>query len=100
MIELRKSHPALGLGDFKWVDAGNDAVAAYTRRYQDEHILVLNNLSDEVQKVCLEDLAGLANYEVLFASAGESVTGFETEGTHSRLQLSRYAYLWIKELSL
>jgi maltose alpha-D-glucosyltransferase/alpha-amylase len=100
MVALRKANPALGLGDFTWVDAGTDAVAAYARHYHDEHILVLNNLSDQTQAVHFHNLAGLADYEVLFASAGESVTGFESEGTDARLQLSPYAYIWIKELSL
>lgn len=53
MIAVRKEHPAFGWGDFAWLDTGTNAVAAYTRAYQDERMLILNNLSARTQTVRL-----------------------------------------------
>ena len=44
-------HPAFGQGDFKWIDCKNDAVAAYTRTFENETIYVLNNLSAGEQAI-------------------------------------------------
>jgi maltose alpha-D-glucosyltransferase / alpha-amylase len=51
MIRVRKEHPAFGQGDFKWIDCKNDAVAAYTRTFENETIYVLNNLSAGEQAI-------------------------------------------------
>jgi maltose alpha-D-glucosyltransferase/alpha-amylase len=51
MINIRKRHPAFGHGSMQWVETGNPAVAVYTRRYQDESVLILNNLSDSMQMI-------------------------------------------------
>ncbi len=53
MIAVRKSYAAFGQGDFKWIDLGNQAVAAYHRHYQDERFVVLNNLGDQSLKLSL-----------------------------------------------
>jgi len=49
MIAIRKQHPAFGRGDFHWADFGASAIAAYTRQFQDETLLIINNLSDVPQ---------------------------------------------------
>jgi maltose alpha-D-glucosyltransferase/alpha-amylase len=45
MIRVRREHSAFGRGDFQWVDCGKDAIAAYTRSYENQVIYVFNNLS-------------------------------------------------------
>ena len=46
MIAIRKQHAAFGRGDFNWVNLGSSAIAAYTRHFQNETLLIINNLSD------------------------------------------------------
>jgi maltose alpha-D-glucosyltransferase/alpha-amylase len=53
MIEVRKEHLAFGRGEFQWIDCDNDAIAAYTRTYQNQVICVVNNLSAEKKIVSL-----------------------------------------------
>ena len=45
MISIRKQYEAFGWGDFNWVDVGTKAVAAYTRSYKSQKLLIINNLS-------------------------------------------------------
>jgi maltose alpha-D-glucosyltransferase/alpha-amylase len=47
MIATHKAHKAFGWGDFEWIDVGSKGVAAYLRTYQDERLLILNNLQDK-----------------------------------------------------
>ncbi len=54
MIAVRKEHPAFGRGSFTWVEGESLAVAAYLRQYQDERVLVVNNLSGKQQSVALK----------------------------------------------
>ncbi|MFZ3069870.1 MAG: alpha-amylase family glycosyl hydrolase, partial [Anaerolineaceae bacterium] len=53
LIAVRKTHPTFGWGDFSWVDLGTNAVAAYRREFQDERLLVVNNLSDQTAELAL-----------------------------------------------
>ncbi|WOD41427.1 maltose alpha-D-glucosyltransferase [Nodosilinea sp. E11] len=54
LIAVRNHFPALGLGDFQILHPDNRKVLAFTRTYEDEHILVVANLSRFVQTVELE----------------------------------------------
>ena len=54
MIAVRKQHPAFGRGSFTWVECESLAVAAYLRQFQDERVLVVNNLSGKTQSVALK----------------------------------------------
>jgi glycosidase len=51
MISVRRQYEAFGWGDFNWVDVGTKAVAAYTRTYDSQHLLILNNLSNSALTV-------------------------------------------------
>ena len=57
LIEKRKQFKALGQGTLEFLRPGNRKVLAFYRRYQDETILVVANLSRFPQHVAL-DLAG------------------------------------------
>jgi maltose alpha-D-glucosyltransferase/alpha-amylase len=86
MIAVRKNYPAFGWGEFVWQDLGSNAVTAYSRRYQDETILVINNLSDQVVEVALP--ASLQGY--LNVLDGKTVSA-------AHLSLAPYQYLWLQE---
>lgn len=93
MIAVRKCHPTFGWGDFFWVPCDSKAVAAYLRSYQGEHILVVNNLSSQVQSIALKvpwDKSGELN-DLL------SGTSFPPcQGEHLQLSLQPYQCLWLK----
>jgi maltose alpha-D-glucosyltransferase/alpha-amylase len=88
MIKLRKQHHAFGRGTMKWMETGNPAVVAYTRKYEDESLLILNNLSSSSQTISLpSDYLG-------------NPTDLLTEGNfqlESSLVLQPYSYLWLKQ---
>lgn len=86
MISTHKAHKAFGWGDFEWINVGTNAVAAYLRNYQDESLLILNNLTDSEQAIHLPfELTPFAK-DLL---TGEAITT-------SRLKLAPYQYLWVK----
>jgi len=53
LIRVRKEHPAFGRGNFQWIDCENDAIAAYTRAYENQVIYVFNNLSASEQVITI-----------------------------------------------
>ncbi len=57
MIQIRKAHPAFGWGDFSWaaqLAPKNDTIAAYWRTTGAEHMLILQNLSEQAQEIHLD----------------------------------------------
>ncbi len=85
MIAVRKAHPALGWGDFAWVDFGADPIAAYRRRHRGENLLIINNLSHESQTITLPP----GEYMDLFAH--RALSG----GT--RYTFEPYGFLWLRQ---
>lgn len=87
MIKIRKQHHAFGRGFMEWVETDNPAVAAYTRKYKDESLLILNNLSSSSQTINLpsEYLGDATNLL--------TEKPFQLE---SSLVLQPYSYLWLK----
>ena len=61
LIALRKQYKAFGRGTLEFLAPTNQRVLAYIRRYQEEIVLVVANLSRFAQAVQL-DLAGLVDY--------------------------------------
>jgi maltose alpha-D-glucosyltransferase/alpha-amylase len=51
MIEVRKQHPAFGLGDFQELGGSNPAVLAYVRSNDGDTVLCVNNMSRFPQPV-------------------------------------------------
>jgi maltose alpha-D-glucosyltransferase/alpha-amylase len=49
LIDLRKRHPAFGRGGLEMLSPDNPRVLAFVRRHGDDHILVVANLSRQVQ---------------------------------------------------
>ncbi|MGH7606784.1 MAG: maltose alpha-D-glucosyltransferase [Gemmatimonadales bacterium] len=54
LIALRKQHPAFGRGTIEFLHPRNGKVLAFLRHYQEEHILVVANLSRYAQFVELD----------------------------------------------
>jgi maltose alpha-D-glucosyltransferase/alpha-amylase len=94
MIQARKAHQAFGRGAFEWLASCPEAVAGYWRTYQDERLLVLNNLSAVVQTVEVDLAAQVSHRRVILSSPGVE----PSEGSApSRLTvaLNPYQYLWM-----
>lgn len=90
MIAVRRQHPAFGRGAFTW-QGDNPHVAAYLRTYSEEHILVVNNLSDHIQDVSFEiDYHASKPIDLL---TGRILTDWD-QG-EQKLRLQPYAYLWL-----
>ena len=87
MIDVRKQHPVFGLGTFEVLSAENPSVLAYVRKYQDDTVLCVNNLSRFPQPVelPLQGWAGKTPVELLgrvpFPKIGE-LPYLLTIGTH------------------
>ena len=92
MIKVRKANLALGWGDFTWVDSGSPAVAAYWRTYQDDSLLILNNLSGSEQAIRVILPAG-SRVEGKDLFSGEILSSANAE--HLVLILQPYQYLWL-----
>ncbi|OQA56254.1 MAG: Trehalose synthase/amylase TreS [Candidatus Omnitrophica bacterium ADurb.Bin277] len=96
MIKVRKSLRAFGRGSLEFLESENPRVLAYIRAYEDEILLIVNNLSRYVQPVEL-DLRGYNGLEpvelwgnVKFPRIGE-LPYFLTMGPHGFYWFRLYA---------
>lgn len=90
MIQARKQHRAFGRGEMEWVETGNPSLAVYTRTYQDETILVINNLSDAPQMISLPQE---------FPAVYIDVLSNDQHKADLALTVQPYGYLWLKRLA-
>ncbi|MAT41753.1 MAG: maltose alpha-D-glucosyltransferase [Anaerolineaceae bacterium] len=51
LIYLRKNNLTFSLGDFQWLNITDPAIVAFSRSYQNETMVAINNLSDQVKSV-------------------------------------------------
>jgi maltose alpha-D-glucosyltransferase/alpha-amylase len=67
MIRARKKYPVFGRGDIRFLHPANQKVLAYVRHYQDQTVLIVNNLSRFVQpaELDLSDYNGMVPVEIL-----------------------------------
>jgi maltose alpha-D-glucosyltransferase/alpha-amylase len=87
MVNIRKRHHAFGRGTMEWVISDNPAFAMYTRSYQDETLLIINNLSSSTQTASLP-IEYRADYTDLITNKQQRID--------SSLALQPYAHLWLK----
>ena len=93
MIRLRKLFKIFGRGTIEFLSPSNRKVLAYVRRYREDVILCVANLSRTVQPAELElsALSGLAPVEML------GYTEFPTIGTAPYfLTLGPYGFYWFE----
>jgi maltose alpha-D-glucosyltransferase/alpha-amylase len=95
MIDVRKTHPVFGWGDFAWVETGSPAIAAYWRRDQQERLLIVNNLSgtDQRTRIILPSEAGRAARDLLNGSLWPAQLAAGEE--YLEIQLKPYQSLWL-----
>jgi maltose alpha-D-glucosyltransferase/alpha-amylase len=91
MISVRKQHRVFGFGDFEWLDCDNPHIAAYFRQYEDQCILIINNLSAETQNVSLQ----FEERKVRLLDILESNADIFSENGKFDLKLTPHQYLWM-----
>jgi maltose alpha-D-glucosyltransferase/alpha-amylase len=64
LLAVRKQHPVFGLGSFEACHPNNPAIFAYLRRYEDDIVLCINNLSSRAQAAELDMSAYAGMYPV------------------------------------
>lgn len=102
MIALRRNYRAFGRGSIQFLNPTNPKILAYIRRYQEEHILVVCNLSRFVQYVELDlsEFQGTVPVELFgmtdFPTVGE-LPYLLTLGPHSFYWFSLESRRTIKE---
>ena len=87
MMNIRKQHRVFGRGSMEWVITDNPSLPAYTRKYQDESLLIINNLSGTAQTLTLPPDYQAAYVDLLTNTQQDTAAG---------LTLKPYAYLWLK----
>ncbi|HEY9722392.1 MAG TPA: alpha-glucosidase C-terminal domain-containing protein, partial [Oscillatoriaceae cyanobacterium] len=93
VLAKRKQHKVFGRGDFAFLSPENQAIFAYVRRYQNETLLVVANLSGRAQPVSL-DLSALKGRTPVEILGGER---FATIGDQPyQLTMSPYGFYWFE----
>jgi len=87
MVNVRKQHQTFGRGAIEWIETENPHLATYTRKYQEEALLIINNLSDSSQTLSLP-AEHHADYVDLISNTDHPI--------RSSITLPPYAYLWLK----
>ncbi|HWL40837.1 MAG TPA: maltose alpha-D-glucosyltransferase [Gemmatimonadaceae bacterium] len=93
LVSLRKQFPAFGLGSLEILEPSNRKILAYLRRYGDDAILCVANLSRSVQPVELDlsAFAGFTPIEIL------GYTEFPAVGQQPYfLSLGPYGFCWFE----
>jgi maltose alpha-D-glucosyltransferase/alpha-amylase len=93
MIGLRKQHTVFGRGALDFLPSPNRKVLAYVRRYHDETVVCVANLSRSVQPVELDlsSFRGLTPVEMLGQTEFPRISD-----TPYFLSLGAYAFLWFR----
>ena len=87
MVNIRKQHHTFGRGSMDWVITDNPSLAMYIRTYQDDILLIINNLSGSAQTVLLPPEQH-ADYIDLISNTEHSI--------ETSLTLQPYAHLWLQ----
>jgi glycosidase len=87
MIQTRKEYHAFGRGTMEWAITDNPSLVAYSRKYRDENLLILHNLSDSAQSLTVPS-EHQTTYVDLLANREREVASMTT--------LQPYEFLWLK----
>ena len=91
MIAIRKLHRAFGRGTSEFLETKNETVLAYVRRFENENILVVNNLSASPQTVSL----WMSNWVGHSATDLLTQTEFPQIEVNYALALAPHQFLWL-----
>ncbi|WP_375444923.1 maltose alpha-D-glucosyltransferase [uncultured Fibrella sp.] len=92
MIYLRKKHKAFGRGDMTFLPVENPKVLAFTRTFEDETILIINNLSKYAQPAEI-DLSSYGGYVPVEVFSKNSFPAVPQQGTYF-FTLAAHDFQW------
>lgn len=84
MVKNRNNFKAFGRGSIEWINGENNALLAYYRTYENEKLLVLQNLSGE--EITYKTTEQLPETDIL---------GHKINLTDNLISIPAYSYLWI-----
>jgi maltose alpha-D-glucosyltransferase/alpha-amylase len=90
MIGVRKEHVAFGEGSLEWIEASSEAVLAFYRVAENERLLVIHNLSKELQEISLTLDEDDRRFTDLFSGSE-----IPMQGRMVQLTLAPYQYMWL-----
>jgi maltose alpha-D-glucosyltransferase/alpha-amylase len=93
VLQIRKQHPAFGRGRLHLLAPKNKAILAYLREYEDQSVLVLNNLASTRQEATL-DLSGAAGTRLVDLLTSEVLA--MPASASLRVVLEGYGYRWLE----
>jgi maltose alpha-D-glucosyltransferase/alpha-amylase len=93
MIRVRKKYPVFGRGSLRFVACENRRVVAYLREYQDQIVLIVNNLSASAQPAAL-DLKAFQGMVPLELFGSNQFPAIRDEAYP--LSLSPHSFFWFK----
>jgi maltose alpha-D-glucosyltransferase/alpha-amylase len=93
IIEIRKNHRVLSLGNFEVLDAQNPAILAFIRKHDEEILVCINNFSyaDQIANLNLQSYDGVFLYDLLEEHPLPASTGLR----YSAL-LPPYGFVWLQ----
>jgi trehalose synthase len=91
-IQARKENPVLGLGKFQKIECKNPSVFCYTRTNLDEDLIVINNLSSDIQYLKIPMQEGVGSVGDIFSKEKYPIVDGQLD-----IMLSSYQYLWLKK---
>ncbi len=85
MLDIRRQHPVMGLGEFTMLDTDNEAVLAFLRHSDDAAVLCVMNLANTARAATITLPAKYASYRVtdLFGGAGFPPVMDASKDSHS-----------------
>lgn len=91
LIAFRKDHQVLADGEFQAIETGNKTLLAYSRKNQEEELIVIHNLSKEQEEIQNEMLK---SGTILYDDSLESKEGNELK--EDRILLAPYSTIVVK----
>lgn len=93
LISVRKAHPVLAMGSYKFLQKEEKACLIIHRSLNDQHLLCVLNLTGEIQSIQL-DLTSFKGQHVKSLLSNEAFPSI-TEDPYP-ITLPPYAYLWLE----
>lgn len=92
-LHLRKQYPVFGRGNLQILSSNNKSVLAYLRQYEDQTLLIINNLSPETKQIYLDLKQFDFNkvFDLFFDDPPPIIASQENS-----FELPGYGYRWFK----
>lgn len=94
-LRVRSQHPAFGRGKLTILPVSNPAILAYLRQYQNEMLLILNNLSPSFQQF---DLPLLEVRQADLVELFHSMSSKQPPAPHDGFALEPYGFGWYQRV--